>query len=129
MATALRKIGVPPDMPEDIEVLLAKQKKGRDNKPIKETDVADLTTPFSEEEIREANGDALLEGAVVLAEADPNAPKVPNFVGKTVRDVVQEAASNGLDVNLSGEGLARTQTPPAGALLLPDAHIYVRFDH
>ena len=129
MATALRKIGVPPDMPDDIETLLAKQKKRPDDKPIKETDVADLTTPFSEEEIREANGDALLEGAVVLAEADPNAPKVPNFVGKTVRDVVQEAASNGLDVNLSGEGLARTQTPPAGALLLPDAHIYVRFDH
>jgi beta-lactam-binding protein with PASTA domain len=89
--------------------------------------VADLATPFTEEEIKEANGDALADGAVVLADADPNAPKVPNFVGKTVRDVMQEAASSGLDVNLFGDGLARAQTPPAGAILLPGSHIYVRF--
>jgi cell division protein FtsI (penicillin-binding protein 3) len=127
MATALRKIGVPRDMPEDIEELLAKQKKGAGEKSIVETDVADLATPFTEEEIKEANGDALPDGAVVLAEADPNAPKVPNFVGKTVRDVMQEAASDGLDVNLFGDGLARAQTPPAGAVLLPGSHIYVRF--
>jgi cell division protein FtsI (penicillin-binding protein 3) len=127
MATALRKIGVPRDMPEDIEELLAKQKKPSNEKPVAETDVADLTTPFSEEEIKQANGDALADDAVILAEADPNAPKVPNFVGKTVRDVMQEAASSGLDVNLFGDGLARAQTPPAGAVLLPGSPIYVRF--
>jgi cell division protein FtsI (penicillin-binding protein 3) len=129
MATALRKIGVPRDIPEDIEELLAKERKASNEKPIIETDMADLSTPFTEEEIKQANGDALADGAVILAEADPNAPKVPNFVGKTVRDVMQEAASTGLDVNLFGDGLARAQTPPAGALLLPGAHIYVRFDH
>jgi cell division protein FtsI (penicillin-binding protein 3) len=127
MATALRKIGVLRDMPEDIEALLAKQKKESGEKPVIETDVAELATPFTEEEIKQANGDALADGAVILAEADPNAPKVPNFVGKTVRDVVQEAASSGLDVNLFGDGLARAQTPPAGAVLLPGSHIYVRF--
>jgi hypothetical protein len=109
--------------------LLAKERKASNEKPIIETDMADLSTPFTEEEIKQANGDALADGAVILAEADPNAPKVPNFVGKTVRDVMQEAASTGLDVNLFGDGLARAQTPPAGALLLPGAHIYVRFDH
>ncbi len=129
MATALRKIGVPRDIPEDIEALLTKQKKAAGENPVVETDVADFATPFTEEEIKEANGDALADGAVVLAEADPNAPKVPNFVGKTVRDVMQEATSSGLDVNLFGDGLARVQTPPPGALLLPGAHIYVRFAH
>ncbi len=64
---------------------------------------------------------------MVVAEVDSNAPKVPDFVGKTVRDVAQEAAATGLDVDLYGEGLARAQNPAAGALLQPGAHVAVRF--
>jgi hypothetical protein len=53
--------------------------------------------------------------------------KVPDFVGKTVKDVMQEAAAGGIQVDMLGDGLARTQEPTAGALLLPGEHIRVRF--
>ena len=61
------------------------------------------------------------------AYTERNAPKVPNFVGKTMQDVVQEATATGLEVDLLGDGLARTQSPAAGALLSPGEHIAVRF--
>ena len=105
---------------------MAKQKAATKDKPV-EIDAAELSTPFTEDEIRQAEGDALADADVVLATADPNAPKVPNFVGMSVRDVLLEASSTGLDVAMFGDGLARMQTPPAGALLLPGAHIHVRF--
>jgi cell division protein FtsI (penicillin-binding protein 3) len=126
MGTALRHESIPRDAPEDIEEMIAKTKTRRKDKPV-EVDSAELSTPFTEEELKSAEGDANADGAVILADADPNAPKVPNFVGKTVRDVMQEATATGLEVDLFGDGLARTQNPVAGALLLPGAHIHVRF--
>jgi hypothetical protein len=44
-----------------------------------------------------------------------------------VRDVVQEAAATGMDVDVYGEGLAKAQHPAAGALLPPGAHVAIRF--
>lgn len=130
MATSLRQQAIPPDVPEDIEALIAKEaakNKGTGKDKPLEVDSAELTTPFTEDEIREAEGQDAASADLVMATADPNTPKVPNFVGKTVRDVLQEASLTGLDISLFGEGLARTQTPAPGALLLPDTHIHVRF--
>ena len=130
MATALRKIGVPRDVPEDIEALLAKkaavEAKLHPN-AVKETDEASLATPFSEQELKQAQGDASMVRASVLAESDTDAPKVPNFVGKTVRDVMLQATAGGLEVDLFGDGLARAQSPEPGSILLPGAHVHVRF--
>jgi hypothetical protein len=89
-------------------------------------DTAELATPFTAEELKEAEGEEAMNRDVV-AEIDPGAPKVPNFVGMTVRDVAQEAAATGIDVDLYGEGLARAQKPAPGAFLQPGGHIAVRF--
>lgn len=132
MGTALRQFGVPRDVPQDIEELVAKkaaiEKKLHPN-AAKEVDEASLSTPLNEDELKQAEGDASTggAGAQVLAESDPNAPRVPNFVGKTVRDVMLEASASGFEVDLFGDGLARTQNPQPGARLLPGAHIHVRF--
>ena len=127
MATSLRHQGIPRDVPEDIDALIAKENAATaKNKPV-EVDAAELSTPFTEEEIKEAEGADAADADLVMATADPNAPKVPNFVGKTVQDVLQEASLTGLDISLFGNGLARAQTPAPGALLLPDTHIHVRF--
>jgi len=80
--------------------------------------VAELTTPFSAEEM---NADD------VVAITDGSAPKAPNFVGKTVRDVIEEATATGIEVEMLGDGLARAQNPVAGTLLTPGEHIRVRF--
>lgn len=133
MGTALRHESIPRDVPEEIEAmaakaaaLAAKGKKDATDKPL-EVDAAELATPFTEEELKEAGGGETEFQNQIVAEVNTTAPKVPNFVGKTVRDVVQEATATGLDVDLSGEGLARTQIPAPGELLQPGAHVHVRF--
>ncbi len=55
------------------------------------------------------------------------APVAPEFLGKSVRAVVEQAVSMGIDVELVGSGLARQQAPAPGARLVPGARITVRF--
>jgi len=54
-----------------------------------------------------------------LAEPNPaeTGPKVPNFRGKSMRAVVEQAGSMGLPVLIDGSGIARDQVPQAGAVL------------
>ncbi len=54
-------------------------------------------------------------------------PTVPEFLGKSVRAVAEQALWLGLDVELLGAGLARQQDPPASSRLLPGRKITVRF--
>jgi cell division protein FtsI (penicillin-binding protein 3) len=127
MSSALGRLGVARDAPEEVEEWLAKNKdKNKANEPEKDTDtVAELSTPLSFEELSEAEG--LEARSEEVADADPDALKVPNFVGKTMRDVMQEAAAGGVEVDLFGNGLARGQHPAAGALLIPGERVRVRF--
>jgi membrane peptidoglycan carboxypeptidase len=124
MSTGLWRLGIVRDVPQDIEELLAKEQADKDKKKDKdsekETDDVALASlnPPTLEEMQQASGDVV---------ADPNAPKVPNFVGKTVRDVMEEATATGLEVDLFGDGMARAQTPAAGAVLMPGERIAVRF--
>jgi cell division protein FtsI (penicillin-binding protein 3) len=130
MSAALNRLGVVRDAPEEVEELVAhkdskKHAKRADEDADSDT-VADLTTPFTAEEMNAASGDSY-QPEEVLAVTDPSAPKAPNFVGKTVRDVMQEATATGIQVDLFGDGLARAQNPAAGTLLNPGEHIRVRF--
>jgi len=132
MQNALQRLGVRPDAPEEIEDLIAKEKAqaAQDNldQTSEQDDVtlADAADQISPEELKAAQGgEAIASGAT--ADTDPDAPKVPNFVGKTMKDVVTEAAADGLDVDMLGSGLARDQTPQPGAALLPGERIRVRF--
>lgn len=126
MATALSRLNVPRDVPEEIEELAEKDKKFSQPKEIDDVALAELNPP-TEEEMRVASGEAESNGSADAIDVDPNAPKVPNFVGKSVKDVIDEAASNGVDLEMSGDGLARAQNPPPGALLIPGEHVQVRF--
>ena len=130
MQTALQRFGVPRDVPEEIEALLEKDREAalKDKKSqIGEDDdvtMAEADGPLSEQEINEGQTES---NASVVADSEPDAPKVPNFVGKTVKDVMTEAAADGLDVEMQGSGLARAQFPPAGAELHAGDRIQVRF--
>ena len=53
--------------------------------------------------------------------------KVPNFRGKTMRAVVEEAAALGLLVSLDGRGTARAQYPSPGSLLHEGERVRVQF--
>ena len=131
MQKALQRFGVARDAPEEIEALLDHDRsvalKAGKAQGTEEDDVTLAEAdggPMSQEEWKEAQADSYSAAAV---DGETDAPRVPNFVGKTVKDVMTEAAADGLDVDMLGSGLARAQNPEPGAALLPGQHIRVRF--
>jgi cell division protein FtsI (penicillin-binding protein 3) len=52
---------------------------------------------------------------------------VPYFVGRTVRQVTEQAAASGFGVQVIGSGIAREQAPAAGTLAPAGAEVIVRF--
>jgi cell division protein FtsI (penicillin-binding protein 3) len=54
-------------------------------------------------------------------------PKVPNFLGMTMRGVVQQAGASGIPVLFQGHGVARVQAPLAGAMLPAGEKVRVEF--
>ena len=66
---------------------------------------------------------------VLLASAGASAgTAVPDFAGKPLRQVLQEAAALGLQVDPHGSGLARRQWPAAGSPVGADAPVIVEFE-
>jgi cell division protein FtsI (penicillin-binding protein 3) len=67
-------------------------------------------------------------GAVTPDAASADAgPKVPNFRGKTMRAVVEEASAIGLPVLFDGSGIARAQIPAPGTVLHAGERVRVQF--
>jgi cell division protein FtsI (penicillin-binding protein 3) len=130
MSAALNRMGVVRDVPEEVDQLVARNApKAKKQAAEEESDsdtVAELSSPFSAEEMAVASDNPPRTDEVV-AVTSGSAPKAPNFVGKTVRDVMQEATATGIAVDMMGDGLARAQYPPAGTLLSRGEHISVRF--
>jgi cell division protein FtsI (penicillin-binding protein 3) len=129
MATALRLMGIPRDVPQEIEAqeLIAEKEKGKSKrKDIDDLPLAELSTPPTQEDLKEAAGDSQSDPAASQTEAS-NGLTVPSFIGETVKNVIQEAAENGIEVDMFGEGVAREQNPAPGAVLNPGEHIRVRF--
>jgi beta-lactam-binding protein with PASTA domain len=52
--------------------------------------------------------------------------KVPSLVGLPVRKVIEQAASAGLAVQVSGNGMVREQAPAAGTMVAAGTQILVR---
>ena len=52
---------------------------------------------------------------------------VPDFSGKPLRAVLEEAQDAGIELEVSGSGLAQTQSPAAGSRIPHGGHVSVRF--
>jgi cell division protein FtsI (penicillin-binding protein 3) len=113
---ALRVLDAPKDIP-DQEPAIQEDK-------IDENDVAiaDLSDPPPLEEPEAVR--APMEQPKV---AQVSGPRVPNFQGKSMRAVVEEAGAMGLPLSLDGRGVARMQVPPPGSVLPPGTRIRVQF--
>jgi len=122
---ALRLLNVPRDVPEEVEALEQKE-------------LAEMAKRQGVHEARDVDDDALadLAPAPEASETTANAAsagdagdvaRVPDFTGKTVQDVMEEAAQSGVQVDLLGEGLARAQQPSPGSVLPAGGHVRVRF--
>ena len=120
---ALRILNVPKDLPE---TLVAEEAEPRTERLEEDDAIADLAADGAvaaeEEEPRRRSGALWPPRAPV-----PVGPKVPNFRGKTMRAVVEEASAQGFSVLLDGSGIARMQQPPPGSVLRPGERIRVQF--
>jgi cell division protein FtsI (penicillin-binding protein 3) len=65
-------------------------------------------------------------GTVVL-DVEQGGIEVPSFVGKTVRGAVEAAQDVGLELEPVGSGVARQQTPAAGAHVAAGSRVTVQF--
>ena len=63
----------------------------------------------------------------LLALAGKETPMVPDFRGKSMRDVVEESFAEGLDVTIEGSGVARAQLPLPGSPLRHGEKIRIVF--
>ncbi|MDQ6701488.1 MAG: penicillin-binding transpeptidase domain-containing protein, partial [Acidobacteriota bacterium] len=118
MTEALRILEVPKDLPED----LPEDETPVDPESTNDLTIADLgsNTPNILEERDE-------DDPTTPVAAIASGPTVPNFQGKTMRAVVQEASAIGLTVLLDGSGIARGQMPVPGSPLRQGDRIRVQF--
>jgi len=59
--------------------------------------------------------------------ADLAGPRVPDFRGKTLRDVIQQSSALGIPLEFKGGGIAQAQVPEAGAILPAGQSVRVQF--
>jgi cell division protein FtsI (penicillin-binding protein 3) len=120
--TALRMLDVPKDLPDSF---LA-------STDVNDSSIADLVSSIplppvqadssaaAEEPTQSMNRRPFLTSALV-------GPKVPDFRGMTLRAVLEESAATGVQIEVSGNGLARNQAPAAGSILGPGVRVRVQF--
>lgn len=114
--TALRVLNVPQDLTDPTPAA----------EPLPERSVADVAVtgaPLKTPEAMQQEMEAEQGPATAIAVG----PKLPNFVGKTARAVLDEAMQAGIRVDIEGSGIARAQDPPAGGRLTAGQHLKVRF--
>jgi cell division protein FtsI (penicillin-binding protein 3) len=61
---------------------------------------------------------------VVLADAGQL--RVPSLIGLPIREIIEQAGSAGLEVKITGDGIAREQAPAPGTMVPPGTKIVVR---
>lgn len=133
---ALRVLEIPKDVPDEAPLPLQVAS-------VDTSDLADAFTDDASPNILEDGDDDAPAAAVstvsafvgpkppapapVTAPPKPSGPMAPNFVGKSLRAVLAEAAEKGLAVTPDGSGIARVQQPAPGSLLRQGERIRVRF--
>jgi cell division protein FtsI (penicillin-binding protein 3) len=124
---ALRFLDVPKDLPEDVPPADAEPSTTED------LAIAGLDPEIGSELVSSVP-ETLVQGPPapdqrLFAELRYTAagPRVPDFQGKTMRDVLEQAALAGTPVETIGNGIARLQVPPAGAMLPPGEKVRIQF--
>jgi len=128
-AVALRILNVPKDLPDD----------GPENTPPAKADANDLSIAVLSPPVPQPLAGA--EEVESSTEAAPDqrtfsqppgqlaGPTVPNFRGKSVRDVIELSAALGIPVEYVGRGVARAQIPSPGAFLPIGERVRVQFGY
>jgi hypothetical protein len=111
---AIADLGGPSIMDEDptVRQLLAEQMK-----PVKDPDEIPPPSPVAAVPAAKPAGDKIAGGTST----------VPDFRGKSMRDVVEETSASGMEVMIEGSGVARAQVPLPGSPLRQGEQIRIVF--
>src|SRR3984957_8409027 len=136
-AAGLRVKDVPKDLPEMLP------SEGTDEPDVNDLAIAEVGSSFpppllqaadalAADDRPAASADKALDQRVLLArngslQQDLAGPRVPNFQGKTVRNVIEQAAALGIPMEFSGSGIARAQVPEPGVILPLGQRVRVQF--
>jgi cell division protein FtsI (penicillin-binding protein 3) len=133
---ALRILDIPKDLPETGDT------PSNDKTPENDLAIADLSNPLDEDNPEAATQVGLVAAnntagaplpeeippaAIAMMQPAPDAPKVPNYRGKTLREVLEDSSSSGIPVDYVGRGIARNQTPLPGVPLRHGERVRVEF--
>ncbi len=132
-SAALRIKDVPKDLPE---MLPSSPDDGQSDD--NDVAIADLGSSIPPPLVQAGNADAADDRPVASAKdaldqrsflepAPDGAARVPNFEGKSMRDVIQESAALGIPVEFKGSGIARAQIPAPGEVLPQGRAIRIEF--
>lgn len=157
MMEALRMLDVPKDIPEELladkkdgngKPAKEKASKAKPGEFASDLSIPDLSSPSIMDEdptIRQLLADQMKPqddpdeippakpGTVaaappaVVAAPVYEGPTVPDFRGKSMRDVVEESSASGIDVMIEGSGVARAQVPLPGSPLRQGEQIRIVF--
>ncbi|MCU1330462.1 MAG: Peptidoglycan glycosyltransferase [Bryobacterales bacterium] len=115
---AMRLLDIPKDIPEDV-VAVRKPVLGgpvEENLPI--AGLSERSIMEDDPSLRELLAAQEAEAALPVDDSIPavpaKGPRVPDFRGKSVRNVVELASAEGIAVTIQGSGVARAQVPAAG---------------
>jgi len=122
--TALRMLDVPKDLPDTL--LPSRAPAGEASSDLSIADSGSATEPIVSSPPVQEPVQKDLDRRPFLKSA-LTGPKVPNFRGMTLRAVLEESAATGVEIEVSGNGLARNQEPPAGSILAPGTRVRVQF--
>jgi cell division protein FtsI (penicillin-binding protein 3) len=136
-AAGLRVMDVPKDLPEMVP------SEGNGAADENDVAIADLGSSIPPPLVQAGNAVAADDRPVASANSaldqrtflarggssqrDLAGPRVPNFQGKTVRNVIEQAAAMGIPVEFTGSGIARAQVPEPGAILPSGRWVRVQF--
>jgi cell division protein FtsI (penicillin-binding protein 3) len=137
-AAALRILDVPKDLPEMLPSIAS---NAADENDVAIADLGSSTLPLVQADNAVAAGDRpvasaendldqrafLAQGLKSDGPQDLAGPQVPNFKGRTLRDVIQQSAALGIPVEFRGEGIVRAQIPEPGGILPMGQSVRVQF--
>jgi cell division protein FtsI (penicillin-binding protein 3) len=94
--------------------------------PVSTETAAMKDTPVASPQAPAAPGVPSSKPATNAIVVNPDELKVPLLVGMPVRQVIEAAATAGLEVQVTGSGTVREQAPAAGSMVAPGTRIVVR---
>jgi len=124
--TALRMLDVPKDLPDSFSPSSAVSGDEVDDLSISTVAASSNASPPVQAESSAAVDESSSNRRPFLTSTLVG-PKVPDFRGMTLRAVLEESAASGMQIEVSGNGLARNQQPAAGSILPAGVRVRVQF--